>query len=175
MPGVQLRAVSPADGRVVGANEEGELQAKAPQLMRGYLDEALNADGYADGWFRTGDLGVIDEQGYVRITGRLKDVIIRKGENVSAKEVEDLLYEHERVRDVAVVGVPDSERGEMVVAVLALEKEAAPLSMEEMQEFLRGKGLRNQALPERLEHVDELPRNASGKIVKNELRDRYSD
>ncbi len=175
MPGVQLRAVSPADGRVVGANEEGELQAKAPQLMRGYLDEALNADGYADGWFRTGDLGVIDEQGYVRITGRLKDVIIRKGENVSAKEVEDLLYEHERVRDVAVIGVPDSERGEMVVAVLALEKEAVPLSMEEMQEFLRGKGLRNQALPERLEHVDELPRNASGKIVKNELRDRYSD
>ncbi len=175
MPGVQLRAVSPADGRVVGVGEEGELQAKAPQLMRGYLDESLSADGYADGWFRTGDLGVIDEQGYVRITGRLKDVIIRKGENVSAKEVEDLLYEHERVRDVAVVGVPDEERGEMVVAVLALEKDAAPLEMGEMPKYLKGRGLRVQALPERIEHVDELPRNASGKIVKNELRDRYSD
>ncbi len=174
MPGVQLRAVSPASGQVVGANEEGELQAKAPQMMRGYLDAALNDDAFVDGWFRTGDLGVIDEQGYVRITGRLKDVIIRKGENVSAKEVEDLLYEHERVRDVAVIGVPDEERGEMVVAVVAYEPDAAPLEMSEMQEFLKGKGLRVQALPERLEHVDELPRNATGKIVKNELRDRYA-
>ena len=175
MPGVQLRAVSPADGRVVGPNEEGELQAKAPQLMRGYLDESLDADAFVDGWFRTGDLGVIDEQGYVRITGRLKDVIIRKGENVSAKEVEDLLYTHERVADAAVIGVPDDERGEMVVAIVARQPGAAPLEFGEMQEFLKAAGLRMQALPERLEHLDEIPRNASGKVVKNELRERYSD
>ena len=174
MPGVQLRAVSITDGQVVGPNVEGELQAKAPQLMRGYLDESLDADAFVDGWFRTGDLGVIDEQGYVRITGRLKDVIIRKGENVSAKEVEDLLYTHERVVDVAVVGVPDEERGEMVVAIVAVQGGAEPLSFAEMQAFLKEQGLRMQALPERLEHLDEIPRNASGKVVKNDLRDRYS-
>ncbi len=127
-----------------------------------------------DGWFRTGDLGVIDEQGYVRITGRLKDVIIRKGENVSAKEVEDLLYTHERVVDVAVIGVPDEERGEMVVAVVAVQAGAEPLAFVEMQAFLKEQGLRMQALPERLEHLEAIPRNASGKVVKNELRDRYS-
>jgi acyl-coenzyme A synthetase/AMP-(fatty) acid ligase len=175
MPGVQLRAVSPADGRVVGPNEEGELQAKAPQLMRGYLDESLDVDAFVDGWFRTGDLGVIDEQGYVRITGRLKDVIIRKGENVSAKEVEDLLYTHERVADAAVIGVPDDERGEMVVAIVAVQPGAEPLEFVEMQEFLKDAGLRMQALPERLEHLAEIPRNASGKVVKNELRERYSN
>ena len=174
MPGVQLRSVSPADGRVLGPNEEGELQAKAPQLMRGYLDVSLNNAGYQDGWFRTGDLGVIDEQGYVRITGRLKDVIIRKGENVSAKEVEDLLYTHERVADVAVIGVPDDQRGEMVVAIVAVQPDAAPLEFAEMQDFLKSKGLRIQAVPERLEHVSEIPRNASGKVVKNDLRERYT-
>lgn len=174
MPGVQLRAVSPADGRVVGPNEEGELQAKAPQLMRGYLDASLDEAGFSDGWFRTGDLGVIDEQGYVRITGRLKDVIIRKGENVSAKEVEDLLYTHERVADVAVIGVPDTDRGEMVVAIVAVQPDAAPLEFVEMQEFLKAKCLRIQAIPERLEHLGEIPRNASGKVVKNDLRERFS-
>ena len=142
--------------------------------MRGYLDASLDADAFVDGWFRTGDLGVIDEQGYVRITGRLKDVIIRKGENMSAKEVEDLLYTHERVADVAVIGVPDDERGEMVVAIVAVQPGAEPLEFGEMQEFLKAAGLRMQAMPERLEHLDEIPRNASGKVVKNELRERYS-
>jgi len=118
---------------------------------------------------------VIDEQGYVRITGRLKDVIIRKGENVSAKEVEDLLYTHERVADAAVIGVPDDERGEMVVAIVAVQPGAEPLEFVEMQEFLKDAGLRMQALPERLEHLAEIPRNASGKVVKNELRERYSN
>ncbi len=174
MPGVQLRAVSIVDGHVVADGEEGELQAKAPQLMRGYLDASLDADAFVDGWFRTGDLGVIDEQGYVRITGRLKDVIIRKGENVSAKEVEDLLYSHDRVADVAVIGVPDEARGEMVVAIVAMQPDAEPLGFGEMQDFLKEKGLRIQALPERLEHVEALPRNASGKIVKNDLRELYS-
>jgi len=143
--------------------------------MRGYLDESLDVDAFVDGWFRTGDLGVIDEQGYVRITGRLKDVIIRKGENVSAKEVEDLLYTHERVADAAVIGVPDDERGEMVVAIVAVQPGAEPLEFGEMQEFLKDAGLRMQALPERLEHLAEIPRNASGKVVKNELRERYSN
>ena len=157
----------------VGIGVEGELQAQAPQLMRGYLDASLDADAFVDGWFRTGDLGVIDEQGYVRITGRLKDVIIRKGENVSAKEVEDLLFEHEKVADVAVIGLPDADRGELVCAVIAVKAGADELAFVEMQEYLRGRGLRVQALPERLEHLPEIPRNPSGKIQKKELQQQF--
>ncbi len=173
MPGVLLRAVS-LDGEVVAAGEEGELQAQAPQMMRGYLDGSLDADAFVDGWFRTGDLGVIDEHGYVRITGRVKDVIIRKGENVSAAEVENLLYEHAKVSDVAVIGLPDAERGEMVCAVVAGPEGGEALTFDEMVAHLKARGLRMQALPERLEVVDALPRNASGKIPKHELRATYS-
>jgi cyclohexanecarboxylate-CoA ligase len=174
MPGVLLRTVT-LDGEVVGPGEEGELRAKAPQMMRGYLDASLDADAFdEDGWFRTGDLGVIDEDGYVRITGRVKDVIIRKGENVSAAEVENLLYEHPKVADVAVIGLPDADRGEMVCAVVAGPEGGEPLAFVEMVEHLREKGLRTQALPERLEVVDAIPRNASGKIPKHELRKQYS-
>ena len=172
MPGVQLRAMK-LDGTLAVAGEEGELQAKAPQMMRGYLDEALDEAGFVDGWFRTGDLGVIDDQGYVRITGRLKDVIIRKGENVSAQEVEDLLYEHPQVADVAVIGLPDEERGEMVCAIVVTAEGASDLEMTEMQVFLKGRGLRIHAFPERLEIVPVIARNASGKIPKHELRKQY--
>jgi acyl-coenzyme A synthetase/AMP-(fatty) acid ligase len=174
MPGVLLRAVT-LDGEEAGPGEEGELRAKAPQMMRGYLDAALDADAFDDdGWFRTGDLGVIDSDGYVRITGRVKDVIIRKGENVSAAEVENLLYEHPKVADVAVIGLPDADRGEMVCAVVAGPEGGEPLSFVEMVEHLKEKGLRTQALPERLEVVDAIPHNASGKIPKHELRKQYS-
>ncbi|CAN5637249.1 cyclohexanecarboxylate-CoA ligase [soil metagenome] len=173
MPGVLLRAVD-LDGVEVGAGEEGELRAKAPQMMRGYLDASLDVDAFdEDGWFRTGDLGVIDDQGYVRITGRVKDVIIRKGENVSAAEVENLLYEHPKVSDVAVIGLPDADRGEMVCAVVSGPEGSDALGFEEMVEHLKAKGLRTQALPERLEVVDAIPRNASGKIPKHELRRTY--
>jgi non-ribosomal peptide synthetase component E (peptide arylation enzyme) len=145
-------------------------------MMRGYLDASLDAAAFdEDGWFRTGDLGVIDEQGYVRITGRVKDVIIRKGENVSAAEVENLLYEHPKVADVAVIGLPDAERGEMVCAVVATAEGSDPIAFDEMVEYLKGTGLRMQALPERLELVDAMPRNATGKIPKHELRKTYAD
>jgi non-ribosomal peptide synthetase component E (peptide arylation enzyme) len=144
--------------------------------MRGYLDASLDADAFdADGFFRTGDLGVIDADGYVRITGRIKDVIIRKGENVSAKEVEDLLYEHPKVGDVAVIGLPDADRGEMVCAVVSTRDGAEPLAFAEMQSYLKDKGLRLQAVPERLEVVAEVPRNPSGKIEKKALKARYSE
>ena len=173
MPGVLLRTVD-LDGNEVGAGEEGELRAKAPQMMRGYVDGGLDADAFDDdGWFRTGDLGVIDRHGYVRITGRVKDVIIRKGENVSAAEVENLLYEHAKVADVAVIGLPDAERGELVCAVVSGPEGSEPLGFDEMVTHLRAKGLRTQALPERLEVVDAVPRNASGKVPKHELRKAY--
>jgi acyl-CoA synthetase (AMP-forming)/AMP-acid ligase II len=172
MPGVELIAVK-ADGTLAAPGEEGELRAKAPQMMRGYLDASLDADAFdADGYFRTGDLGVIDADGFVVITGRLKDIIIRNGENISAKEVEDLLYTHPAVQDVAVVGLPDPRTGERACAVVA-PKPGATFGFVEMQQFLRDAGMRMQAVPEQLELVDVIPRNPSGKIVKTELRDRY--
>ena len=175
MPGVELITVKP-DGSLAAAGEEGELRAKAPQMMRGYLDSSLDAEAFDDnGYFRTGDLGVIDADGYVIITGRLKDVIIRNGENISAKEVEDLLYTHPKVQDVAVIGLPDARTGERACAVVVSKDHSSPLAFVEMQEFLRDKGIRVQAIPEQLEAVDTVPRNASGKIVKNVLRDQFRD
>jgi acyl-CoA synthetase (AMP-forming)/AMP-acid ligase II len=175
MPGVELIVVR-ADGSLGGRGEEGELRAKAPQMMRGYVDAALDAEAFDEnGYFRTGDLGVVDEDGYVVITGRLKDVIIRNGENISAKEVEDLLYTHPKVQDVAVIGLPDERTGERACAVVAVKDGSEPLAFVEMQEYLRDKGIRVQAIPEQLEIVDAVPRNASGKITKNVLRDLFRD
>jgi acyl-CoA synthetase (AMP-forming)/AMP-acid ligase II len=170
LPGVLLRTVS-LDGVVTGPGEEGELRAKAPQMMRGYLDGSLDADAFdEDGWFRTGDLGVVDEDGFVRITGRVRDVIIGTGENVSAAEVEDLLHRHPKVTDVAVIGIPDAARGEMVCAVVAGTEGDEPLTVDEMVAHLTAAGLGTHAVPERLEVVDAIPRNASGEIAKHELR-----
>lgn len=173
MPGVELRLVK-TDGTPAAQGEEGEVRAKAPQLMLGYLDEALNAEAFDDeGYFRTGDLGRLNERGMLSITGRLKDVIIRKGENVSAKEVEDLLYQHPKVADVAVIGLPDAASGERVCAVVATAEGAEPLGFEEMVEFCKGSGLMVQKIPEQLELVDVIPRNPAGKILKNDLKAKY--
>ena len=173
-PGVQLRVVK-LDGSAADVGEEGELRAKGPQVCKGYLDSSLDAAAFdEDGWFRTGDLGVIDADGYVRITGRLKDVIIRHGENISAKEVEDLLFTHPKIADAAVIGLPDPRTGERACAVVAVaDGEEAP-TLPELLEFLTGKGLTRQKVPEQLEVVDVLPRNASGKVLKHELRAKYS-
>jgi acyl-CoA synthetase (AMP-forming)/AMP-acid ligase II len=174
MPGVELHLVK-LDGTPAGPGEEGEIRAKAPQLMKGYLDSSLDADAFDDqGYFRTGDLGRLDERGNLIITGRLKDVIIRKGENVSAKEVEDMIYTHPAVADVGVIGVPDAERGEMVCAVVQLAPGVDSLTLPQLADFLRTAGLMVQKLPERLELVDLLPRNPAGKILKQNLKEQYS-
>ena len=162
MPGVELKIV------------DGEIRAKAPQMMKGYLDASLNADAFDDeGYFRTGDLGKLDD-GYVIITGRVKDIIIRKGENISAKEVEDLLFTHPSVADVAVIGLPDDSSGERACAVVVTKEGEDAITMATMQTFLRDKGLRNQAIPEQLELKDALPRNPAGKILKQDLRKEYA-
>jgi cyclohexanecarboxylate-CoA ligase len=173
LPGVRLRAMGP-DGSVAAPGEEGELQAQGPQVTAGYVDPSLGEDAFVDGWFRTGDLGVIDDEGYVRITGRLKDVIIRNGENISAKEIEDLLFTHPSVADVAIVGLPDDRTGERVCAVVTTTVAQSPLTFVEMQAYLRQHGLRSQALPEQLEHVDQIPRNPAGKVSKQDLKDRFA-
>jgi acyl-CoA synthetase (AMP-forming)/AMP-acid ligase II len=174
MPGVELKLVT-LDGAPAGPGEEGEVRAKAPQLMKGYLDASLDAEAFdEDGFFRTGDLGRLNERNMLIITGRLKDVIIRKGENVSAKEVEDNLFTHPKVQDVAVIGLPDADRGEMVVAVVQTAEGAEPITMAEMADHLKGAGLMVQKIPERLEHVDVIPRNPAGKILKQDLKAAYS-
>jgi cyclohexanecarboxylate-CoA ligase len=172
MPGVDLIAVAD-DGTRCPPGVEGELRATGPQVMLGYVDPSLDAEAFdADGYYRTGDLGIIDEDGYVVITGRLKDVIIRNGENISAKEVEDLLFTHPDVADAAAIGVPDERTGERVCAVVVPAPDAAP-TLDGLVGHLRAAGLRNQALPERLEIVDALPRNPAGKVLKRELQDRF--
>jgi acyl-CoA synthetase (AMP-forming)/AMP-acid ligase II len=173
MPGVELKLVTQA-GKVAELGEEGEVRAKGPQVMKGYVNRALDVDAFDDeGYFRTGDLGRLNERGMLTITGRLKDVIIRKGENVSAKEVEDHLYRHPKVADVAVIGLPDERSGERVCAVVSLAEGQDALDMIEMVEFLKGEGLMIQKVPEQLEVVDVIPRNPAGKILKNDLRERY--
>jgi len=173
MPGVELKLVK-TDGSVAGVGEEGEVRAKAPQLMKGYLDASLDAEAFDDeGYFRTGDLGVLNERNMLAITGRLKDIIIRKGENVSAKEVEDHLYAHPKVGDVAVIGLPDAASGERVCAVVATAEGAEALEFDEMVEFLKAEGLMVQKVPEQLELVDVIPRNPAGKILKRDLQARY--
>jgi cyclohexanecarboxylate-CoA ligase len=174
-PGVTIKVVT-VEGKPAAVGEEGEIRVKGPQLFLGYLDSSLDAEAFdADGFFRTGDLGRLDEDGYVTITGRLKDIIIRKGENISAKELEDYLYEHPKVADVAVIGLPDPASGERACAVVACRDAGDPLSFEEMKEFLLGKGLMIQKVPEQLEIVDSVPRNPAGKILKNELRSRFAN
>ena len=171
---VALRTVG-VDGRPTPPGEEGELRAKGPQICHGHVDAELDADAFdADGWFRTGDLGIIRPDGHVVITGRLKDVILRKGETISAKEIEDLLFTHPRVADVAVIGLPDPTLGERACAVLVLTDGADPLTVPEVFGFLTDAGLSTRKVPEQLEVAAALPRNASGKVLKHELRARYT-
>jgi acyl-CoA synthetase (AMP-forming)/AMP-acid ligase II len=153
----------------------GEICVRGPMLCRGYTDPALDAESFdADGFFRTGDLGMIRRDGHVVLTGRKKELIIRKGENISPREIEDLLQSHPSVGAVAVIGLPDAERGERVCAVVETRAGATPLDFRAMQEHCRRAGLMTQKIPEQLEVVDALPRNATLKILKHELRDRFS-
>jgi len=159
------------EGTPVPAGREGEILARGPECFLGYRDAALNTEAFtADGWFRTGDLGTLDAAGYLRITGRRKDIIIRKGENISARELEDLLAAHPAVAEVAVVGVPDAAAGEIVCAVLRARAGMPAPSLSQVAAYLTGRGLSRRKLPERVEVVDDFPRTASGKILKRALR-----
>ncbi len=189
------RPIGGAEVRIVGPDEQscptgrvGEIRARGPQVCRGYLDGSRDAEAFDDeGWFRTGDLGRLDERGNLVVTGRLKEIIIRKGENISAKEIEDVLYDHPAIADVAVIGLPDPALGELCCAVVVLRRpgngpaaertdgpESGPITLAAIAAHCRRAGLANQKVPERVEIVDELPRNASGKILKYQLVERFS-
>jgi cyclohexanecarboxylate-CoA ligase len=170
-PGMQVRVVDVA-GTPLPPGEEGRLQVRGPFLFVGYAERLEMTRASFDGdWFETGDLAAIDAEGYLNITGRTKDVIIRGGENIPVAYVENVLYEHPQVSGVAVVGVPDPRLQERACAVLTLVPGAGPLGLPELQEFLAAKGVARQYWPERVEVVDELPRTASGKIQKFRLRE----
>ena len=143
-------------------------------MMIGYVDGSQDADTFDErGFIRTGDLGLVDAEGFVTITGRLKDVVIRNGENISAGEVEELLRTHPAVVDVAVIGLPDQRTGERVCAVLELRPDAAELDVAGVSSHLRSLGLRPQAWPEQVEVVAALPRTVAGKIDKTDLATRF--
>jgi acyl-CoA synthetase (AMP-forming)/AMP-acid ligase II len=172
--GVEMKMLD-ANGDEVAHGEEGEIVVRGPQVMRGYVDASLDADVFtADGFLRTGDIGRFDEHGAVVITGRIKDIIIRKGENVSAKEVEDVLFGHRAIADVAVFGMPDAERGEMVCAAIVPAPGTTAPSRDDIVAFCRQQGLMIQKVPERIELVEVLPRTPSGKVPKHELRARFT-
>ena len=172
VPGADARLVDET-GRSVPVGQEGEIEAYGPQLCVGYLDPALNDVFTPDGHLRTGDLAVQDEHGCLRITGRRKDIIIRKGENLSAKGIEDELAAHAKVADVAVIGVPDAERGERVCACVVLRDDVGGLNVDEVRRFMQERGVMRQKIPEQVEVVAELPRNATGKVRKDLLRTRF--
>ena len=171
--GATIRIVA-LDGTIAEPGREGEIRVKGPMVFKGYTNPALDEDAFDDdGWFRTGDLGILRPDGHLSLTGRLKDVIVRKGENISAKEIEDLLSSHDKVAEVAVIGLPDPERGEMVCAVVIPASDAT-LTFDELVAFCRTAGLMTQKIPERLELREDFPRAGTGKVVKKELRELYA-
>ncbi len=170
MPGVEI-VICDDTGRSLPPGQEGEIRARGPDLFLGWVDPALDHDTLDDaGFLRSGDLGVLDGEGYLRVTGRVKDIIVRKGEKFSAREIEDLLALHPTVVEAAVVPVTDAATGERACACLRLGADAPPPSLAEITAFLRARDLTPQKLPEQLVIVAEFPRAPSGKIDKRRLR-----
>jgi len=165
-------AVVDDDGRPAPPGTVGEILWRGPDMFLGYLDAALNDAAFTDdGWFRTGDLGVMDDEGYLRVQGRLKDIVNRAGEKISVYEVESLLFEHPRVREVAVVATPDPKTGEKACAFVVPDADEGELDLDDLSEFLVGREVAKQKIPERLVLVDELPKTPSGKVQKFMLRE----
>jgi acyl-CoA synthetase len=172
LAGVELRMVD-AHGRDVPPGEPGEIWSRGPDLCAGYTDPALTAAAFdADGWYHSGDIGVLAPDGWLTITDRLKDVIIRGGETISPAEIEEVLARMPQVAEVAVVGAPDARLGEHGCAFVRVAPGADAPTMDDLRAHLAGVGLAKQKWPEDLRVVDELPRTASGKVRKVDLRTR---
>ncbi len=169
---VEVRIVDEG-GKTLSAGEVGEIMVKGPRITTGYWrDEQRTSQTItSDGWLRTGDMGWIDEEGYIYLSGRADDVIIRGGENISPEEVEDVLHAHPKVEEAAVIGVPNPDWGEEPRAVLVL-KQGEQATPEEIMEFCYTK-LAGFKRPKSIVFVDSLPRNQMGKVLKKELRAKY--
>lgn len=163
-----------ADNQVLANDERGEICIKGPNIMKGYWNrpEATAEAIDSQGWFHSGDIGYLDEDGFLFICDRLKDMVISGGENVYPAEVESVLYKHESISEVAVIGLPDEKWGEAVTAVAALHK-GQELTLEQLREFSQSQ-LAKYKLPLRLHIVDELPRNPAGKVLKFVLKEQFS-
>lgn len=166
--GMEVKVVDPA-GQAVATGVSGELLVRGASLFAGYLKRPHLNGVNAEGWFDTGDVATVDAAGYIRITGRSKDVVIRGGENIPVVEIENLLYQHPAVSVVAIVGYPDKRLGERVCAFVTV-KEGARFSFEEMVAYLESRQVARQYFPERLEIAEALPRTPSGKLQKFKLR-----
>lgn len=173
LPDVQIRIVDETGG-FLGPEEPGEIQAKGPRIMKGYWDDAVKTSHTLtpDGWLRTGDMGYVDDEGYVYLTGRTDDLIIRGGENISPAEIEEVIVSHPKVRECCVIGVPDPEWGQQPHAYCVLEDGEAA-SPEEIIDFCRGL-LAGFKRPRGVDFLDELPRTATGKVLRRELRSRQT-
>ena len=172
-PGVELRIVDIQTGDLLGPDEPGEVHARTPRLMTGYWNrpEATDEVLLPDGWFRTGDVGELDADGYLFLRDRLKDTIISGGENIYPAEVEDALQWHPDVAEVAVIGIPDDKWGETPRAVVVRTADAT-VNADELIRFTRER-LASYKCPTAVDFVDALPRNATGKVLRRELREPY--
>jgi long-chain acyl-CoA synthetase len=173
-PWVELRIVDPATGRDVPPGSVGEVWMRAPNVMAGYFNRPAETAAAitADGWLRTGDGGYLDDEDYLFLTDRVKDMIVSGGENVYPIEVEEVLAQHPEVADVAVIGVPDERWGETVKALVVTRDGSAP-APEDLIAFARER-LAGYKLPRSIDFVADLPRTPTGKVLKRELRERYA-
>jgi fatty-acyl-CoA synthase len=170
-PHVEVKIVDPVTGLVVPCGTPGELCTRAYSVMLGYWDEPAKTAEVLDaaGWMHTGDLAEMDEAGYVNIVGRIKDMVIRGGENVYPREVEEFLYTHPDIVDAQVIGVPDEKYGEELAAWVRLRPGAAELDAAAVREFCTGK-LAHYKIPRYVRVVDEFPMTVTGKVRKVEMR-----
>jgi fatty-acyl-CoA synthase len=170
-PHVEIKVVEPDSGLVVPRGQSGELCTRGYSVMLGYWNEPEKTDDAIDaaGWMHTGDLATMDDEGYCNIVGRIKDMVIRGGENVYPREIEEFLYGHEAVADVQVVGVPDERYGEELCAWVVLRENAAA-SEEEIRDFCRGR-LAHFKVPRYVVFTEEFPMTVTGKVQKFKLRD----
>jgi fatty-acyl-CoA synthase len=172
-PHVEVKVVDPVTTRTLPRGEPGELCTRGYSVMLGYWDEPEKTAEAIDAarWMHTGDLAVMDTDGYLNITGRLKDIVVRGGENISPREVEEFLYTHPDVRDVQVVGVPDLRVGEELCAWVILRDGAEGLTPDAVREFAGGR-LASFKIPRYVLVVDEFPMTVTGKVRKVEMRER---
>jgi acyl-CoA synthetase (AMP-forming)/AMP-acid ligase II len=173
IPGVEVRIVDPATLEDLPVGEHGEIWLRTPQLMKGFLGkpEETAAVITEDGWFRTGDMGKVDDEGFVFVEDRLKDMIISGGENIYSPEIERVLAEHPSVMEVAIIGVPDDRWGESVKAVVSLKPDTSATE-DELIAWCRDR-LARYKCPKSVDVIEALPRNPTGKILKRQLRAPY--
>jgi fatty-acyl-CoA synthase len=175
-PHVEVKVVDPETGRTVGRGETGELYTRGYCVMLGYWnDEAATREAIDEArWMHTGDLAVMDDEGYVNIVGRIKDMIIRGGENIYPREIEEFLYTHPDIEDVQVIGVPDEKYGEELCAWIRMREGAEALTVESVREFATGR-LAHYKIPKYVLVVDDFPLTVTGKVRKVEMREKSVD